>query len=139
MRQRSKYKEDFRWSDDVTPQKKMFRAPNQYGYFALNYTPIKPLTLSLTGNYTGSMLVQHSAGYIIQDEENETPDFFDMGLRIAYDITLSRQVKLQLSGGVKNIFDQFQKDIDRGTMKDGGYIYGPATPRMFYLGAKISM
>ena len=44
--------------------------------------PIKPLSLSLSGTYTGSMLVQHMAGYIDKDMAVNTRDFFDMGVKV---------------------------------------------------------
>jgi hypothetical protein len=39
---------------------------NLYGYFTMQYTPDKKFTASLTGTYSGKMLVQHmeSSGYM---------------------------------------------------------------------------
>ncbi|MDD2613221.1 MAG: TonB-dependent receptor, partial [Bacteroidales bacterium] len=58
--QKSDYKVAQQWSDDLTlvPQKKMFRSPDQYGYFTAIYQVVKNFNASLTGTYTGSMLVQ---------------------------------------------------------------------------------
>ena len=42
----------------------------------------------LSGTYTGSMLVQHMAGYIDKDVAVNTRDFFDMGVKVAYDFKL---------------------------------------------------
>ncbi len=139
--QQSKYKENFKWSDEpsVKPQKRMFRSPNNYGYLTLNYYPVKPLSIALNANYTGSMLVQHSAGYIEKDREEITPKFFDLGLRAAYDLPIKGQFKVQINAGIKNIFDQYQKDLDVGALKDSKYIYGPTLPRMFYFGLKFSL
>ena len=67
-----------------------------------------------------------------------TPKFFDLGVKIAYDFKLYKTVDLQLSGGVQNIFESYQKDFDRGANRDSGYIYGPALPRSFFAGVKIS-
>lgn len=49
-----------------------------------------------------------------------------------------KTVDLQLSGGVQNILEAYQKDFDRGANRDSGYIYGPALPRSFFAGVKIS-
>ena len=38
-----------------------------------------------TGTYTGSMLVQHMAGYVEKDVAVTTRDFFDLGIKLAYD------------------------------------------------------
>ena len=40
--QRSRYKEAEQWSENpnITPQKKMFRSPDVYGYFTSTFTPV---------------------------------------------------------------------------------------------------
>ncbi|OQC36277.1 MAG: Colicin I receptor precursor [Bacteroidetes bacterium ADurb.Bin041] len=137
--QKSEYKEAQRWSDDETlePQKRMFRTPSQYGYLTANYQPIKPMTISLSGTYTGSMLVQHFAGYIAEATEKETTQFYDINLKLAYDFKLNSSAKLQLNGGVQNIFNSYQNDFDKGEFRDAGYIYGPTLPRTFFFGLKV--
>ena len=136
--QRSRYKEPESWSETVDPQKKMFRSPDVYGYFTSTFTPWKRFSCSLTGTYTGSMLVQHMAGYIPEDREETTPDFFDMNLKLAYDFPLYRTVTLQVNGGVQNLFNAFQSDFDKGGNRDAGYVYGPGSPRSYFIGCKIS-
>jgi|WetSurMetagenome_2_1015567.scaffolds.fasta_scaffold13406_5 outer membrane receptor for ferrienterochelin and colicins len=137
--QKSKYKEVQQWSDDSTliPQKKIFRSPDQYGYFSAIYQVIKDFNVSLTGTYTGSMLVQHFAGYVQNDIEVNTPSFFDLNVKLSYDFKLKTSAKLQLNGGIQNIFNSYQKDFDKGTLRDAGYIYGPALPRSLTFGLKI--
>ena len=138
--QRSRYKEPEQWSDNpnVAPQKKMFRSPDCYGYFTATLTPVNRFTASLTGTYTGSMLVQHFAGYVPEDREESTPRFFDMQIKLAYDIPLMQAFTLQINGGVTNLFNAYQTDFDKGADRDAGYIYGPSTPRSFFMGCKIS-
>ncbi len=137
--QQSRYKEPLKWSDNpqLTPQRTMFRSPSQYGYLTSTFTITPRFQASLFGNYTGKMLVQHLAGYIEQDTERWTPSFFDMGLKLAYTFRLSDLIRLEVNGGVKNLLDQFQKDLDRGMKKDAGYIYGPSMPRMYFFGVKF--
>lgn len=139
--QNSRYKDPFEWSSEnekLEPQRKMFRSPDQYGYMTLNYLPFKNFTTSVNAKYTGSMLVQHFKGNIAEDREVNTPSFVDLGLRLAYDIHLSG-IKLQINGGVKNVLDAFQKDIDKGVLRDSGYIYGPAMPRAYFVGLKFTI
>ena len=138
--QRSRYKEAEQWSENtnIAPQKKMFRSPDVYSYFTSAFNPTKKLGISLTGTYTGSMLMQHFEGYISEDREEKTPDFFDMNAKLTYDIPLYRNVTLQLNAGVQNIFNSYQSDFDRGPNRDSGYIYGPGIPRSYYFGCKIS-
>lgn len=135
--QRSEYDEPEQWSDQLEAQTSMFRSPNQYGYLSATYYVNKKLTASLFGNYTGSMLVQHNNGYIDADREVETPNFWDMGLKVAYKIPISKSVDLEINGGVKNILDQFQEDMDSTMDRDAGYIYGPSLPRTYFVGLKM--
>ena len=137
--QKSEYKEAQQWSDDLTliPQKKMFRSPDQYGYLTAIYQVLKELNVSLTGTYTGSMLVQHFAGYIPNDIEVNTQSFFDFNIKLSYDFKLNGSAKLQLNAGVQNIFNSYQNNFDKGTFRDAGYIYGPALPRSLTFGLKI--
>ena len=135
--QRSNYKEARSWSDDVEPTRKMFRTPDFHGYLTASYNPVKQLTLALTGTYTGSMLIEHHAGMIERNVTVRTPDFWDMGLKVAYDFRLYKSFKLQLNAGAQNIFNSFQKDFDRGEDRDSGYMYGPTLPRTFFFGVKL--
>ncbi|MDL2282492.1 TonB-dependent receptor [Parabacteroides sp. OttesenSCG-928-G06] len=138
--QRSRYKEAEAWSENenIESQKKMFRSPDFYGYFTSTFTPVKRLGISLTGTYTGSMLVQHFEGAIAEDREEKTPDFFDMNVKLTYDIPLFRTTTFQINGGIQNIFNAFQSDHDKGPDRDAGYIYGPSLPRSFFLGCKLT-
>lgn len=140
--QRSLYKEPTNWSDDkaVPPTKEMTRTPRHYGYFTLNTNPVKNLTGILSGVYTGKMYVPHFAGVIEQDRMERSPDFFDMNFKVAYDIPLSKAgLTLQVNAGVQNIFDSFQRDLDKGAKRDSKYFYGPTQPRTYFAGVKISM
>lgn len=146
--QRSRYDEPHKWHDDAPAEKKIFRTPDTYGYFTATCTPIKPLSIALSGTYTGRMLVQRmditaenaELGKMPERkaEAIRTPRFFDLGVKLAYDFKLYKTVDLQLNGGVQNIFKSYQKDFDRGANRDSGYIYGPSLPRSFFAGVKIS-
>ena len=136
-KQSSNYKEARSWSDDVEATRKMFRTPDLHGYMTASYNPLKDLTLSLTGTYTGSMLIEHHAGMIEKNLTVETPGFWDMGFKTAYDLKMHGNVSLQLNAGVQNIFNSFQDDFDSGADRDSGYIYGPTLPRTIFFGVKL--
>ena len=139
--QQSRYKEPEQWSEDpeVAPTRKMFRTPNTYGYLTAQLTPVRNLQAAITGTYTGKMLVQHMAGSGTPvDRAVTTPRFFDLNLKVSYDIILYKEIALQLHAGIQNIFNAYQKDFDRGADRDSGYIYGPSLPRSWFVGAKIS-
>ena len=135
--QNSKYKEARSWSDDVEATRQMFRTPNFHGYFTATYNPLKELSLNLSGTYTGKMLIEHHAGMIQQNITQQTPSFWDMGCKVAYDFKIYQFCTLQLNAGVQNMFNSFQKDFDSGADRDSGYMYGPTLPRCFYLGVKL--
>ena len=135
--QNSNYKEARSWSEDVEATTKMFRTPDFHGYMTASYNPVKQLTLALTGTYTGSMLIEHHAGMIERNATVRTPDFWDMGLKVAYDFRLYKSFSLQLNAGAQNIFNSFQKDFDSGADRDSGYMFGPTLPRTFFFGAKL--
>ncbi len=135
--QKSQYKEARAWSDEVESTRRMFRTPDFHGYLTASYNPCRQLTLALTGTYTGSMLVEHHAGMIDTNVTAETPDFWDMGFKAAYDLKLYKSFSLQLNAGVQNIFNSFQNDFDSGADRDSGYIYGPTLPRTIFFGVKL--
>jgi outer membrane receptor for ferrienterochelin and colicins len=148
--QRSRYKELTSWSEDesVAGTRNMPRTPDCYGYFTFTAAPFKNFDLSLSGVYTGRMHVPHFAPtdeipadfpyqYITKDEMVHTPDFFDFNTKLNYTFVLNEHMKIQLNGGVQNMFNAFQKDLDKGMYRDSGYFYGPTQPRTFFLGIKI--
>lgn len=139
--QKSRYKRPEVWTEvdgEKLTTERMMRTPDFYGYFTLATSPVKRLDLSLSGTYTGSMIVPHYAGYIKEDRMATTPDFFDLNFKAAYTFILRDHINLQVNAGVQNIFNSFQKDLDKGEFRDSGYFYGPTQPRTFFVGIKIS-
>ena len=135
--QNSRYKEARSWGEGVEATRNMFRTPDFHGYLTASYNPMKQLTLAVTGTYTGSMFIEHHAGMIAQNVTVKTPDFWDMGIKAAYDFKLYKSFSLQMNAGVQNIFNSFQKDFDSGSDRDSGYMYGPTLPRTFFFGVKL--
>ena len=134
---RSLYKVAHAWADDVEATRQMFRTPDLYGYFVTSVNPVKQLMLSLSGTYTGSMLVEHHTGYIESNRTETTPGFFDLNCKVSYDFKLYGHIILQLNAGVQNFLNAWQKDFDQGPDRDSGYIYGPSSPRCFFAGVKL--
>lgn len=139
--QQSHYDEAIAWNDGVPEQKykKMMRTPNTYGYFTASFTPVKRFTASVTGNYTGSMLVGHSAGSGVEEPVAvNTPKFMEVNMKLSYDFPIYKYLTLQVNGGIQNITNAYQKDFDKGWNRDSNYVYGPSLPRSYYVGVKIS-
>ena len=137
--QQSRYTEAQAWSDVVPAEVRMLHTPDHYGYVLIDVQPVHDFTISVNGKATGSMLVPHLAGYIPQDRLEKTPSFWDLGIRLAYDIHLYKHYCLEISCGVKNVLDQFQKDLDRGELRDANYIYGPTIPRTYFAGLSLKL
>lgn len=137
--QNSEYAEPEEWSEEAEAETRMFRTPDTYGYLTATFNPVAPLAISISGTYTGSMLVQHCAGSGTDvDVAVETPEFFDMNLKISYDFKVLDVTTVQVSAGVQNIFNAYQDDFDTGGDRDAGYIYGPAAPRSVFAGLKFT-
>lgn len=140
--QRSRYKQPEVWSDnpDVPAEKRMFRTPDVYGYLTANIGITKALKASVNATYTGPMTVQHIAGSGTDvDVAVRTPNFFDASVKFTYCFKAFNRVDIDVSAGVGNIFDSYQRDFDQGADRDSGYIYGPALPRNITAGVSISI
>ena len=140
--QRSRYKKPEVWSDnpDVAPEKRMFRTPDAYGYFTANWQICKPLKAIVTGTFTGPMTVQHMEGSGTDiDLAVRTESFFDASAKLAYCFNIFRQVDIDVTAGVSNIFNSYQRDFDSGPRRDSGYIYGPSLPRCLTAGISVSI
>lgn len=141
--QSSKYKE----ADESFGEKKFFRTPDTYGFFTLDWDFLSNFCLTATGNYTGKMLVPYfgTETAIVEPDGTESnpgelrksKTFFDAGLRLQYNMKISNSVTVQWFGGMKNIFNSYQKDFDKTEDRDPSYIYGPSSPRTVFFGFKI--
>ena len=109
--------------------------------------PWRTLSLSLSGNLTGPMLVPHETEKPVLET---SPTFFTLNARVAYDFHIHNKsfvpseeddhtCVLQLNGGVMNITNSYQQDLEVGLNRDSGYIYGPLLPRCFFIGLKLSI
>lgn len=130
------------WEDENDPTKKLesdqvLKTPNFYGYTTLTYSPTDKLKLSYSGVFTGKMKIRH----IVEEEHflKETPTFFEQNIRGAYTFSLNKNYKLELSAGVQNMFNAYQKDFDKGKDRDADYIYGPQRPRTYFVGATFKI
>lgn len=134
--QSSKYKD----MDETFSEKKFFRTPDNYGFLAADWEFARNLGVSVTGNYTGKMLVPYFGTEIANPDAGElrkSKSFFDTGLKFHYDMRITGGVTMEWFAGMKNIFNSFQKDFDRGVDRDPSYVYGPSQPRTVFFGFKI--
>lgn len=84
------------------------------------------------------MMKYVNSGDIIEGEKLvKTDSFIEMGTKISYHFDLSNDICVELNAGVKNIFNSYQSNFDKGVYRDAGWIYGPNTPRTIYFGIKF--
>lgn len=120
-------------------EKNFFRTPDDYGYITLDWKLFEHIGISSSGSYTGRMLVPYFGPQLEDPDDGElriSQNFFDMSIKLHYDIPLNGS-RLQIYGGVKNLFNSYQSDFDNGIDRDPGYVYGPMAPRSVYLGLKL--
>ncbi len=140
--QRSRYKEPEQWSEDpdVAPVRKLFRTPDIYGFLTADVEFLKAFHATVSGTFTGSMPVQHIAGSGTPvDKVVDTPSFYDVNVKLTYELKIFRTACLEFGLGVMNIFDSYQKDFDKGYLRDSGYIYGPMMPRSLTASLKLHL
>ncbi|MCK5221074.1 MAG: TonB-dependent receptor, partial [Candidatus Aminicenantes bacterium] len=118
--------------------KKMFKTPELYGSLRIEWNIQNFLSINTEMTYTGSMKIPHYAGFISDDILEESDPFVVINMSLNKKIILSKIQSITLTASALNIFDDFQKDLDKGVYRDAGYIYGPRFPRTFRLGIKYN-
>lgn len=120
-------------SEEVVAVDEFVRNPNFYGYFTSFYEFSDVLKIDLTGTYTGAMVVPRvvsESGFL--NLIDSTP-FLDVNVKASYHVDLSEDLHLEISGGVKNMFNSYQQEFDSGPQRDSDFIYGPMAPRSVFL------
>lgn len=89
--------------------------------------------------YTGPMFALNNNAA----ELRRTSDFWVVDLGITRHIALNGGghdggPHLDVYVGVKNLFDERQRDLESGPTRDSTYVYGPRAPRSFYGGVRYS-
>jgi len=118
--------DDARAAVRITP---FFRTPNAYVFLTLDCDLPRRMALTLTADYTGSMLVPRYAGYIPEDRLETSPHFdvFNAVLTRTFELSAAAQARLRFN--FQNLADSYQRDLDRGPKRDSTYVYGPAEMR----------
>lgn len=123
--------------EDIVAVDEFMRNPNLYGYFTSYYNFSEAFTIDVTGTYTGTMIVPRvvsESGFL---DLIDSEAFFDLNLKGSYHFDVSPDFHLELSGGVKNIFNSFQPAFDSGPERDSDFIYGPMAPRSLFISVKV--
>jgi outer membrane receptor for ferrienterochelin and colicins len=112
------------------------RTPRSYGYLNSNYKATQKLSFDVSAVYTGNMTAARIINANGLPQLINTPRFLELNLKNNYQFKL-KNIMIDCSLGIQNIFNSFQKDFDTGPTRDSDYVYGPARPRTFYLGLKF--
>ncbi|MCO5724390.1 TonB-dependent receptor [Robiginitalea marina] len=113
------------------------RVPTLYGYLNAAWIPGETFNVDLTGTYTGRMTVPRVISETGFMELNEVAPFFNLNLKIETHVHITEEFMATFSFGATNIFNSYQDDFEVGPTRDSNYIYGPATPRTYFVGVKF--
>lgn len=103
------------------------KTPTWSGVVQSVWTPHEQLQAFVGLKYTGRMnALNNNAGAL-----NSTPDFWVVDCGFTRHFGLGGR-HLDLSVGVKNLFDERQRDLEIGASRDSDYVYGPRFARSFY-------
>jgi outer membrane receptor for ferrienterochelin and colicins len=139
--QQSYYKYPVKWSQQISGTRKFLRTPSVYGYFNTSWMPTKKFSIGFSGVFTGPMWVPHYAGApgVNSDTTIKSRQFIEINLKTEYTLPFEiKKFQLSISGGVLNLFNDFQNDFDIGPSRDSNYIYGPSRPLSYFLNLKVS-
>lgn len=106
------------------------KRPEWTGHIGLTYQGHEGFQAHALMSYTGTMLA------VGEDSDiwRKTPDFFvlDLGIAQTFEQVLGN-ADLTVSLGIDNLFDERQKDLQNTEERDPTYLYGPTTPRTYYI------
>lgn len=116
----------------VLSSRDYLKAPNWTAVAQVTWKPVDALETFAGFRYTGPMQVLNNNTASI----NRTRSFYVFDLGMVYHLDLGGN-HLHLGAGVKNLFDQRQKDLESGADRDSDYVYGPRSGRTFYVSARL--
>ncbi|MEY4885161.1 MAG: hypothetical protein RL151_470 [Bacteroidota bacterium] len=137
--QRSQLDEPIEPAPGLSAERRFLRTPELYGFARLDWSPFGRWKLGISQVMTGSMRVLHLAGGagILKDRVVDAPAFLEHHVRLSRTDKLIRdRIQLETFIGVRNLTDARQRDFDLGPHRDSNYVYGPGTPRSFFMGIR---
>jgi outer membrane receptor for ferrienterochelin and colicins len=123
--QRARYDEP----EPVFGSRRYLRTPNLHGFGGVDVDLPGKLAWVNTLEMTGPMRVPHFAGFIPEDRLAESGWFAVWSSVVSRDFAVRDKGVLKVYVRANNIGNSYQRDFDRGPLRDAGYIYGPMLPR----------
>lgn len=117
------------------------RTPNRYGVLKLGYDD-GTYAGYVAGKLTGRMTAPHvnsvpTTGAQINNTLDMSPNFFVVDVGLSRTWTLGNHRDLTASIAIKNLFNDFQDDLDNGPYRDSAYVLGPRFPRTYFAGLSL--
>jgi outer membrane receptor for ferrienterochelin and colicins len=106
-----------------------FRTPTGQGTLSTFWDIPSVGELFFGVRHTGAMLLPHYEGFIPEDRLEKSKAYTVMDANITRQLPMFSNHGLALTIGVKNLTNAYQTDLDRGPLRDAGYIWGPRFPR----------
>jgi outer membrane receptor for ferrienterochelin and colicins len=140
---RSRFREPQRIFDDtgeggdtVIDSRDYLKTPRWTGLAQLGWLPSEPWETFIALRHTGSMPVLNNR----LGELHRTRAFWvtDLGARWHRHLGVGAEREVSVAAGVKNVFDQRQKDLEAGALRDSDYVYGPRFARSWYVSLRYA-
>lgn len=118
----------------IVRERDFLETPRHYGVIQFTYSHPRTVDIGLIGTYTGRMKeINQRTGEL----NARTRDFTVWTASVSRRIVVPGFPQAVLTGGVKNIFDSRQRDLEAGVDRDPYYLYGPRTPRTLFAAARL--
>ncbi|MGE3276919.1 MAG: TonB-dependent receptor [Vicinamibacterales bacterium] len=114
------------------------RTPARHATAMVTWAPHAVGEFFVGARYTGPMRVPHYAGFVASDRLEISPPFLtlDAAFSRALGTLEGRTVTLLVHG--RNLTNAYQRDLDRGPLRDASYVYGPRFPRSVGAGLRVA-
>ncbi len=109
------------------------KTPDWSGLVQVTYLNPQAFNAFIGLKWTGTMRVAQNAPTA---RVVESKPFYVVNIGLSRTFNLgSTEVRAKV--GINNVFDDFQDDLQSGSDRDSGYVYGPRAPRTFYFGVDM--
>jgi len=120
--------------ETILETRKYLKNPTLTGQAQLIWSPIPLLDTFVGVNYTGKMYVLNNNTATL----NHTDDFWVIDVGGALHLGPQGPGHWHILFGLRNLFDQRQKDFTTGVERDSDYVYGPRFARSYYVSARFN-
>jgi outer membrane receptor for ferrienterochelin and colicins len=136
---RSRYDQAQTLYDDgdlVIADRDYLKTPRWSGLAQVTWQPSETFQAFVGSKYTGHMQALNNR----LGELKRTPQFWNTDIGAMWHVHLGSEDTREaaVSFGVKNLFDQRQKDLETGAGRDSDYVYGPRFARSWYLNLRYA-